>query len=72
MIHTLDEYINQYIQEAVESDKKVALHLKEIIPATTHLDERVFYEIIKKLKNKIDKGKDFKAFLSAKKKSKSF
>ncbi len=61
MIHTLDDYINQYIQEAVESDKKVALHLKEIIPGTTHLDERIFYEIIKKLKNNIDGGKDFKA-----------
>lgn len=61
MIHTLDDYIDKYIQEAVESDKKVALHLKEIIPGTTHLDERTFYEIIEELKNQMDNGKDFKA-----------
>lgn len=61
MIHAIDDYIDKYIQEAVESDKKIALHLKEIIPGTTHLDERIFYEIIKKLKNNIDGGKDFKA-----------
>jgi hypothetical protein len=60
MTNTLDDYINQYIQEAAESDKKVALHLKEIVPGTTHLDERIFYEIIKEFKEKMDKGKDFK------------
>ncbi len=56
----LDAYIDKYIRDAGETDKKVARHLKEIIPKTTHLDEKTFNEIIEVLKAEMDKGKDFK------------
>jgi hypothetical protein len=61
MALTLDGYIDEYLQHADEFDKKVALHLKEIIPKTVHLDKKVFKEIIEELKKEIENGKDFKA-----------
>jgi len=60
MAFILDDYFHDYIQHADEFDKKVALHLKEIIPKTTHLDKKVFKEIIEELKKEIESGKDFK------------
>lgn len=60
----LDAYINKYLQDAGATDKKVARHLKEIIPKTTHLDENIFKQIIEELKRGMNNGKDFKsAFL---------
>jgi hypothetical protein len=60
MAFILDDYINKYVQDAGDADKKVARHLKEIIPRTTHLDENGFNEIIEELKQEMDRGKDFK------------
>ncbi len=56
----LDDTIDNYIQDAEAFDRKVAQHLKEIIPNTTHVDERIFKEIIWDLKREMDKGTDFK------------
>jgi hypothetical protein len=56
----LDDYIDKYLQGADEFDKKVALHLKDIIPKTAHLDEKVFNAFIEDLRIKINDGKDFK------------
>lgn len=61
MAFVLDDYIDDYIQHANEFDKKVAMHLKEIIPKTTHLDKKVFKDIIEELKKEIESEKDFKA-----------
>jgi hypothetical protein len=61
MTFSLDKYIDEYIRDAEEDDKKVALHLKKIIPQTAHLDEMVLNAIIKELKREIENGKDFKA-----------
>jgi hypothetical protein len=61
MTFSLDKYIDEYIRDAEEDDKKVTLHLKEIIPQTTHLDEKVLNAIIEELKREIENGKDFKA-----------
>jgi hypothetical protein len=36
MAFILDDYLDDYIQHANEFDKKVALHLKEIIPKTAY------------------------------------
>jgi hypothetical protein len=60
MAFNLDEYIENYIQDAEAFDRKVAQHLKEIIPNTTHLNENTFHEIIKNLKKEMDTGTDFK------------
>ena len=61
----LDDYIDKYIQDAGDADKKVAQHLKEIILKTTHLDENTFNEIIEELKKETDKGESFKcAFIN--------
>lgn len=56
----INDYIDSYIQDAEDFDRKVAQHLKEIIPKTTHLDERIFKKIIHELKNEMDEGKSFK------------
>ncbi len=56
----LKNYIDEYIKNANESDKKIARHLKEIIPNTTHLEKNTFIEIIEYLKKEMDKGTDFK------------
>jgi hypothetical protein len=61
----LADYIDKYIQESGYTDKKVAQHLKEIIPKTTHLDENTFNEIIEELKREMDRGKDFKSAFNA-------
>jgi hypothetical protein len=49
----LDDIIDNYIQDAEAFDRKVAQHLKEIIPNTTHLDENIFLEIIEDLKKEM-------------------
>ena len=71
MTFILDDYIEKYIREENDSaDKKIALHLKEIIPKTTHLDKKVFNEIIEELERKIIEGDNFKnAFLKVRKKN---
>lgn len=61
MAFVSDDYIDKYIRDAGHTDKKVAQHLKEIIPETTHLDESTFNEIIEELKQELDKRKDFKS-----------
>ncbi len=72
MITVLNDYIEKYIQDADSSDDKtIARHLKEIIPKTTHLEEKVFKKIVGELKNELDSRKDddFKsAFLKVRKK----
>ncbi len=65
MAFILDDYIDKYLQDAGHADKKIAQHLKEIIPKTTHLDENTFNEIIEKLKQEVDKGRDFKSAFNA-------
>jgi hypothetical protein len=60
----INDYVDSYIQDAEDFDGKVAQHLKEIIPKTTHLDERIFKEIIHELKKEMDGGADFKAAFS--------
>ena len=60
MKNILEEHIDRYLQGAEDYDKRVARHLKEIIPNTTHLDERVFKEIIEELKKVISQEKHFK------------
>ena len=54
----LNDYIDEYIKKAGDNDKMVAQHLKEIIPQTTHLNEKVYKEIIKELKKEIAKDKE--------------
>jgi len=56
----LNDTIDNYIQDAEAFDRKVAQHLKEIIPTTTHLDENIFIEIIEDLKKEMDNGENFK------------
>lgn len=69
MAFKLGDYIDDYIQHADELDKRVALHLKEIIPKTTHLDKKIFKEITEKLKKEMESGENFKnAFLKIRKK----
>jgi 2-hydroxy-3-keto-5-methylthiopentenyl-1-phosphate phosphatase len=60
MAFILDDDINKYIQGAGDTDKKVARHLKEIIPKTTHLEENTFNKIIEELKKEMDTGESFK------------
>lgn len=61
MEFNLDDYIDHYVQnEDSALDRKTALHLKKIIPRTTHLDENVFKEMIEKLIQAMDKGSSFK------------
>jgi hypothetical protein len=59
MAFILNDYIDEYIRDAEEDDKKVALHLKEIIPKTTHMDRKIFNEINEQLKEKRENGEDF-------------
>ena len=73
MVFILDDYIDDYIRDADadadEFDKMVALHLKEIIPKTAHLEETVFNEILTELEKEMNNGKRFKkAFLKISKK----
>lgn len=61
MEFVLEKYIESYIQNTDYSeDKKIALHLKEIIPSTSHLAKDTLNEIIEALKKEMDNGKDFK------------
>jgi hypothetical protein len=60
MAFNLDDTIDNYIQDAEAFDRKVAQHLKEIIPNTTHLDENIFNEIIREFKDDMDRGENFK------------
>jgi hypothetical protein len=58
MEFALDDYIDRYIKNAKTSaNKKIAQHLKEIIPQTTHLHRETFKEIIEELKMKMDNGR---------------
>lgn len=64
MMFILDDYINDYIGRVDDSDDKtIALHLKEIIPKTSHLDKNTYNEIIEELKKEPGKGEveDFKS-----------
>lgn len=65
MTFILNKDIDNYIRKTKNpKNKKIAQHLKEIIPQTTHLNENTYNEIIKELKKEIVNGKDFKnAFL---------
>ena len=50
----LDDNIDKYIKNAkYTTNKKIAQHLKEIIPQTTHLHRETFNEIIEELKMKM-------------------
>jgi hypothetical protein len=61
MTFILDKYIDQFIEKAEDSyDKRVAKHLKDIIPETNHLDQKVLKKIIRELRREMDNGKDFK------------
>ena len=62
MKQDLNAYVDKYIRDAGEPDKKVARHLKEIIPKTTHLDKNILDEIIEELKKEMenDRERDFK------------
>jgi hypothetical protein len=70
MDFTLDNDIDLYAQyEDDLKNRETALHLKEIIPRTIHLDESVFKEIIGELKTAMDEGHNFKdAFTEVSKK----
>ena len=61
MSFVLDDYIDDYLKDAEASDRNVALHLKEIIPETTHMNERVFKDILDELKKEMEEGGTFKA-----------
>jgi predicted urease superfamily metal-dependent hydrolase len=55
MKFALNDYIDKYIRNAkYTANKKIAQHLKEIIPQTTHLHRETFKEIIEELKMKMD------------------
>ena len=61
MTFILDKYIDEFIEKAEDSyDKRVAKHLKDIIPETNHLDQKVLKKIIGELKKEMNNGKDFK------------
>jgi hypothetical protein len=61
MTFALDDYIEKYIRNAkYTTNKKIAQHLKEIIPQTTHLNRETFKEIIEELKKEMDNGINFK------------
>ena len=70
MKFALDDYIEKYVKNAkYTANKKIARHLKEIIPQTTHLHRETFKEIIGELKTKMDSGENFKnAFQRVRKK----
>ena len=58
----LDEYMEKYLQiEDNANDRKIARHLKKIIPRTTHLDVNAFNEIIEEFKKEMNNGNNFKA-----------
>jgi hypothetical protein len=62
MIFILDDYIEKYLQnEDNVDDRKVARHLKKIIPQTNHMDKNTFNEIIEEFKKKMNNSCDFKA-----------
>jgi len=57
----LDDYIEKYLQnEDNADDRKIARHLKKIIPQTRHIDTKTFKEIIEVLKKKMNNGCNFK------------
>ena len=61
MEFALNDYIDKYIRNAkYTANKKIAQHLKEIIPQTTHLHRETFKEIIEELKKEMDNGNNFK------------
>jgi hypothetical protein len=67
MMSFMDDYIDKYAAKVKGSEnEKVALHFKEIIPKTAHIDENIFDEIIECLKRGIenDEKKDFKEAFS--------
>jgi len=58
----LDEYIEKYLQnEDNADDRKIARHLKKIIPQTRHMDKKTFNKIIEEFKKKMNNGCNFKA-----------
>lgn len=58
----LDDYIERYLQnEDNADDRKIARHLKKIIPQTNHMDKNTFNEIIQEFKKQMNNGCDFKA-----------
>jgi hypothetical protein len=62
MAFLLDEYIDEYIKKSKTTrKKKIAQHLKRIIPKTNHLNGSIFNKIIKEIKAEIenDREKDF-------------
>lgn len=62
MAFILDEYIDDYIKKSKTTrNRKIAQHLKRIIPKTNHLNESIFNKIIKEIKAEIenDREKDF-------------
>jgi hypothetical protein len=70
MKFSLNDYIDKHIRNAkYTTNKKIAQHLKEIIPQTTHLHRETFKEIIAELKKEMDNGNNFKkAYLKISKK----
>ena len=58
----LDNYIEKYLQnEDNTDDRKIARHLKKIIPQTRHMDKKTFNEIIEEFKKKMNNDCNFKA-----------
>lgn len=63
MMSILNEFIDGYIKKAKNSqDRKIARHLKEIVPQTTHLDENIYNKVIEEMIK--DRSKDFKCAFS--------
>jgi hypothetical protein len=61
----LDKYIDNYAKNAkYPNDEKIALHLKDIIPKTTHLDENIYSKVVEDLRNEIEKDNE-KGFKNA-------
>ena len=61
MTFALDDYIEKYIRNAkYTANKKIAKHLKEIIPQTTHIHRETFEQIIEELKKEMDTRNNFK------------
>jgi hypothetical protein len=61
MTFILNKYIDDYIEKTKnDKDREIARHLKEIIPKTTHLDERIFKKVVNEFKKEMDGGGDFK------------
>ncbi len=67
---TLNGYIDDYKKKTKNpKNKKIARHLKRIIPQTTHLDKDTYNEIVEELKKEMNTAKDFEeAFANVRKK----